>query len=61
MAIPDDLYRRVLDEVVLSRAMPAGLFFCGEEGVDRPSIGIAVAVVLALLLLMGGAAWAIQS
>jgi hypothetical protein len=62
MAVPDDLYRRVLDEIVLSRKMPCRLFFCGQyEDVDRPSIGIAVSVVLALLLLMGGAAWSIQS
>jgi hypothetical protein len=62
MAVPDDLYRRVLNEVVLSRRMPCRLFFCGQyEDVDRPSIGIAVAVVIVLLLLMGVAAWSVQS
>jgi hypothetical protein len=62
MAVPDDLYRRVLDEIVLSREMPCRLFFCGQyEDVDRPSIGIAVVVIVSLFLLMGTAAYVLQS
>lgn len=54
LAVPDDLYRRVVDEMCAARTMPCGLFFCGHhEDVSRPSIWIAVMVVG---LLLGGMA-----
>ena len=53
IGVPDDLYRRVLDEICLSRTMPCGIFFCGHHSdVRRPSIFIAVAVVGSLLVIM---------
>lgn len=56
--VPDDIYRRLLDEVVASSEMPCGLYFCGHhEDVSNPSIWIALSIVLTLFLLMGTAAY----
>lgn len=58
MAVEDDLYKRVLDEVSASSTMPCGLFFCGHhEDVHRPSVVIAVCLVVCLLASMGAVAY----
>lgn len=62
IAVEDDLYRRVLDEICESRSMPCGLFFCGHhEDVSRPSILLAVLPIVSLLGTMGYLAYAMQS
>jgi len=46
LQVNDDLYQRVLKEISDSK-LPCGLFFCGHhEDVDRPSISIAVVIVV---------------
>ena len=46
MAVDSTLYRRMMDEVVDSRSMPCGLFFCGHhEDVRYPDIRIAMGIV----------------
>ena len=62
MAVPDDLYKRVLDEIVMAHSMPCRSYFCGHhEDVSRPSAAIAGAIVGTLFLLMGAAAYSVQS
>ena len=55
MAVGSSIYRRMLDEVLESKSMPCGLFFCGHhEDVRYPSIMIAavmVAIVFVVMLL----------
>eukprot|EP00977_Amphora_coffeiformis_P001494 scaffold294_cov221-Amphora_coffeaeformis.AAC.50 len=59
--VPDDIYRRLLDEICASADMPCGLYFCGHhEDVSTPSIGIALMTVVTLMLLMGSAAYYFQ-
>ena len=56
--VPDDIYCRLLDEVIASGDMPCGLYFCGHhEDVSTPSIGIALTTVVALFFIMGGLAF----
>lgn len=58
MAVDQDIYRHVVDEIADSRSMPCGLFFCGHhEDVSHPSILIAVAIVLLMFLGMGAIAY----
>ena len=46
MAVDSTLYKRMMDEVVDSRSMPCGLFFCGHhEDVRYPDIRIAMGIV----------------
>lgn len=55
--VPNDIYRRLLDEISESQAMPCGLYFCGHhEDVSNPSIMIATGIVVTLFILMGVAA-----
>ena len=56
MAVDSTLYRRMLDEVIDSKSMPCGTYFCGHhEDVRHPSVMIAVAIVsVAILLLLVG-------
>ena len=62
VAVQEDLYRRVLDEICASKSMPCGLFFCGHhEDVSRPSIWIATIVVVMLFTGMGWAAVAVSA
>jgi hypothetical protein len=57
IGVQRDLYRRVLMEAGASRAMPCGLFYCGHyEDVSRPSICLAIALIVGLLVCMGYAA-----
>jgi hypothetical protein len=53
LPIPDDIYRRVVDEISTSYRMPCGLFFCGQhEDVNHPSIALAVAIVATVFIGM---------
>ena len=62
LAVEDTIYRRILDEVCASQNMPFGLFFCGHhEDVSRPSITIAVAIVVVLLGTLGTIAFYFQN
>lgn len=62
LAVEDNLYRKVVDEICSSSQMPCGLFFCGHhEDVSRPSIFIAIFVVGVLFLSMGAIAYEMQS
>jgi hypothetical protein len=46
LRVPENLYQKVLGEISDSK-QPCGLFFCGHhEDVDRPSISIAVVIVV---------------
>ncbi|KAL7548817.1 hypothetical protein ACHAWF_012074 [Thalassiosira exigua] len=58
MAVDATIYRRMLDEVIASRTMPCGTFFCGHhEDVRHPDITIAVIVVaVTFVLLLAGTA-----
>jgi hypothetical protein len=54
LTIADDIYRRLLDDISDSQQMPCGLFFCGHhEDVSRPSIVIAVSVLVLVFVTMG--------
>ena len=54
LAIDENIYKRVLDEISQASTMPCGLFYCGHhEDVDHPSILIALVIVVALLVAMG--------
>jgi len=62
LSVPDDLYRRVLDEICDSKQMPCGMFFCGHhEDVSRPSIWIPVTIIILLFGGMGAAAFLLSS
>lgn len=53
IAVDPDLYKRVLSEIADARDMPCGLYFCGHhEDVSRPSVKIAVTIVVVLFVLM---------
>jgi len=53
LAVDEDLYRRVLEEIADAKQMPCGLFFCGHhEDVHRPSISIAICIVAAVMIAM---------
>mmetsp|Transcript_11333 Transcript_11333/g.20838 ORF Transcript_11333/g.20838 Transcript_11333/m.20838 type:complete len:421 (+) Transcript_11333:76-1338(+) len=56
MAVDSTLYRRMLDEVIQSRSMPCGTFFCGHhEDVRHPDITIAALIVgVVFFLLLAG-------
>lgn len=56
MAVDSSIYRRMLDEVISSRTMPCGTFFCGHhEDVRHPDITIAALIVgLIFFLLLAG-------
>lgn len=57
MAVDSTLYRRILDEIIDSKSMPCGTYFCGHhEDVKHPSVIIAVIIVsVVFLLLLAGA------
>ena len=57
MAVDSSLYRRILDEIIDSKTMPCGTYFCGHhEDVNHPSVMIAVAIVsFMFLVLLAGA------
>ena len=57
MAVDSTLYRRMLDEIIHSRSMPCGTYFCGHhEDVRHPDIKIAmIAVSVVFVLLLAGA------
>ena len=53
LAVDCDLYQRVLGEISDSKQIPCGLFFCGHhEDVQRPSICIAVGIVVIVLSVL---------
>mmetsp|Transcript_24210 Transcript_24210/g.50741 ORF Transcript_24210/g.50741 Transcript_24210/m.50741 type:complete len:421 (+) Transcript_24210:220-1482(+) len=53
MAVDSSIYRRMMDEVIRSRSMPCGTFFCGHhEDVSHPDITIAALIVGAVVLLL---------
>jgi hypothetical protein len=52
MCVSDDLYKRVIEEISRSQFMPCGIFFCGHQEHDRPSIGVAIVMVVLVLLFM---------
>ena len=53
MAVDSTLYRRMMNEIIESKAMPCGLFFCGHhEDVRYPDIKIAVAIVSVVLVCL---------
>ena len=56
MAVDSTIYRRMFDEVIASKKMPCGTFFCGHHAdVRQPDITIAVIVVgVVFLLLLAG-------
>ncbi|KAL3794312.1 hypothetical protein HJC23_012437 [Cyclotella cryptica] len=52
MSVKSDIFRRMFDEVLESKSMPCGLFFCGHhEDLRYPSIMIAVAIVFVVFVL----------
>ena len=57
MAVDSTLYRRILDEIIDSKTMPCGTYFCGHhDDVKHPSVMIAVAIVsFVFLVLLAGA------
>lgn len=57
MAVDSTLYRRILDEIIDSKTMPCGTYFCGHhEDVRHPSVMIAATIVsFMFLLLLAGA------
>lgn len=57
MAVDSSIYRRMLDEVIASKTMPCGTFFCGHhEDVRHPDITIAALVVgVVFFLFLAGA------
>ena len=62
LAIEDNLYRRVVDEICAADRMPFGLFFCGHhEDVARPSICIPLTVLILLFGAMGYVAYRFQA
>jgi hypothetical protein len=61
LTVPSDCYRRVVDEMVLSK-LPCGCFFCGHHSdVSRPSVWIAVTTIASLLLGMAYLAYMVKS
>ncbi|KAL7539710.1 hypothetical protein ACHAXR_009521 [Thalassiosira sp. AJA248-18] len=53
MAVDSTIYRRMLDEVIASRSMPCGTFFCGHhEDVRHPDITIAALIVSVVVFLL---------
>mmetsp|Transcript_14485 Transcript_14485/g.31420 ORF Transcript_14485/g.31420 Transcript_14485/m.31420 type:complete len:438 (+) Transcript_14485:134-1447(+) len=59
MAVDSTIYRRMLDEVIASKSMPCGTFFCGHhEDVRHPDITIAALIVgVVFLVLVAGVIW----
>lgn len=57
MAVDSTLYRRILDEIIDSKSMPCGTYFCGHhEDVRHPDVKIAGAIVIVMfLVLLAGA------
>ena len=61
MAVEDDIYKRVLSEMVGNSELPCGLYFCmRDEYLGRPSILIAIVIVVAVIcvLFMATLKWA---
>ena len=57
LAVDDNIYQRIMDEIQQANQMPCGTFFCGHhKDVDRPSIAIPLVIILVLLMVMGIAA-----
>lgn len=56
MAVDASIYRKMLDEVIASKTMPCGTFFCGHhEDISHPDITIAALIVgLVFFLLLAG-------
>lgn len=53
MAVDNTIYRRILDEVIASRSMPCGIYYCGHHAdVRHPDITIAVLIVSAVVILL---------
>lgn len=53
MSVDSTIYRRMLDEVIASKTMPCGTFFCGHhEDVRHPDITIAALIVSVVILLL---------
>lgn len=51
MAVDNDIYKRILDEVIESKSMPCDLFFCGHHAdVRYPSIMLAAVPVSCLFI-----------
>jgi len=62
LAVDENIYKQVLDEIDLESSMPCGLFYCGHhEDVDHPSIFIPVIILLTLFLAMVYVAFAVQA
>jgi hypothetical protein len=60
--VRDDLYKSVVHEICQAYTMPCGLFYCGHhEDVDRPSINIAVVIIVLLFCSMGAVAYLTKS
>lgn len=56
MAVDSTIYRRMLDEVIASKSMPCGTFFCGHhEDVRHPDITIAAIIVGMLFMFLTAA------
>eukprot|EP00797_Seminavis_robusta_P028147 Sro53_g031570.1 n/a (388) ;mRNA; r:124438-125601 len=54
LAVDENIYTRVMDEISQASSMPCGLFYCGHhEDVDHPSVNIALVIVMALMLGLG--------
>ena len=63
MAVDSTIYKRMLDEVIASRAMPCGSYYCGHHAdVRHPDITIAALAVAVLffLLLAGSIVYGIE-
>lgn len=53
MAVDNTIYKRILDEVIASRSMPCGIYYCGHHAdVRHPDITIAVLIVSAVVILL---------
>lgn len=61
MSVDSSIYRRMLDEIIESRAMPCGLFFCGHhEDVRYPDIRIAIVAVMMLFSFLFWVAFVVK-
>lgn len=58
ITVPNDLYRRVVDEISSSSSLPCGLFFCGHhDDVAKPSLIIPLCILACLFGSMGFVAY----
>ena len=58
LAVDENIYKKVLDEISMKYSMPCGLFYCGHhEDVSHPSCMIPLFLVVMLMLFMAWVAF----